>query len=148
MTCTGIVVTNKGNVEEFFTVKTSPNDLIYKRSLQLATAINSLLLKYKDYDVILEAPAFMGSGSRVYQLFGFHYFIATLIYRHVGLFTQVPPTTLKKFATGSGKAKKDDMLDSLPLHILKEFRKEHKKSTGLYDLADAYFLSIYNKENK
>ena len=145
MTCTGVVVVTDGEMVEFSTIKTTPKDNMYKRSLYVGGKVNEYILKYPNHEVVLEAPAFMGKGSRVYQLFGFHYFVATLIFRHKGNFTQVPPTTLKKFATGSGKAKKEDMFEVLPTDIKKKFLKEHKKSTGIYDLADAYALANYEK---
>jgi len=145
MTSTGVVVLdNNKAVEEFFTIKTSPKTNIYKRSLQVADKINQVILKYPNYDVYLEAPAFLGKGSRVYQLFGFHYFIATLIYRHKNNSYQIAPSSLKKKATGNGRANKEDMLDALPKNIKKFFvDNDFKKTTGLYDLTDAYFLAYY-----
>jgi len=145
MTSTGVVVLDNNKVvEEFFIIKTSPKTNIYKRSLQVADKINQVILKYPNYDVYLEAPAFLGKGSRVYQLFGFHYFIATLIYRHKNNSYQIAPSSLKKRTTGNGRANKEDMLDALPEDIKKLFADSgFKKSTGLYDLTDAYFLAYY-----
>lgn len=56
----------------------------------------------------------------------------------------IPPTTLKKFATGNGRATKKEMLDA----ILKEDSVFHHHLTnnvtikaGRYDLADAFWIS-------
>lgn len=55
---------------------------------------------------------------------------------------EIAPTALKKFATGSGKAKKEDMIAALPEDVLDKFSSEgYKKTTGLADLADAYWLA-------
>lgn len=52
------------------------------------------------------------------------------------------PTTVKKFATGSGKATKDEMFDALPKTVKDKFLKI-PKTKGRYDLTDAYWLSQY-----
>lgn len=59
--------------------------------------------------------------------------------------TIVAPPTLKKSATGTGKASKEEMIDALPKDILEVFTKEKnwKKSRGLTDVTDAYFLARY-----
>jgi crossover junction endodeoxyribonuclease RuvC len=57
-----------------------------------------------------------------------------------------PPTAVKKLATGSGKAKKDDMVTALPDMVRVKFEKV-PKSRGRYDLADAYWLAIFG-DNK
>ena len=59
-------------------------------------------------------------------------------------FKEVAPTALKKFATGSGKADKQDMINALPEDIKQKFLDAgFKKTTGLSDLADAYFIGKY-----
>jgi Holliday junction resolvasome RuvABC endonuclease subunit len=59
----------------------------------------------------------------------------------------VPPTTIKKFATGSGKAKKEDMFEALP-DIIKAKFSSTPKSRGRYDITDAYWLAKYIEEGK
>lgn len=61
--------------------------------------------------------------------------------KQVKTITIVPPTTLKKFATGKGNAKKDEI-------VLKfyEIFPEYNRSTKDDDIADAYFLSQIEKE--
>jgi len=57
-------------------------------------------------------------------------------------FRIIAPTQVKKTATGSGKAKKKEMIAALPPDILKLFKdKNYKQTTGLTDLADAYWIS-------
>lgn len=52
----------------------------------------------------------------------------------------VPPTIHKKNQTGSGRAKKEDMIESLPSNVADSFYKTSKK---IDDLADAYSLAKF-----
>ena len=59
------------------------------------------------------------------------------------------PTSVKKSATGSGKAKKPDMWKALPDKIQQKFESRYKTiSSGKYDIADAYHIgNLYYKSN-
>jgi len=59
----------------------------------------------------------------------------------------VPPTTLKKFATGNGNAKKEAMFDALPSETKQVFEEKTLKSKGRFDVTDAYWLSKYAMTN-
>lgn len=57
------------------------------------------------------------------------------------------PNLLKKFATDDGKAKKEAMVAALPQKFLDDIsERKFKKSTGLYDIADAYWIARYTLE--
>jgi len=59
-------------------------------------------------------------------------------------FLEVPPKSAKKFATGNGNASKQDMIVNLPPNVMQRFMEEnYKKTTGLADLADSYFIGKY-----
>lgn len=59
-------------------------------------------------------------------------------------FLEVSPKSVKKFATGNGNATKEDMINALPTEVANRFKERNfKKSTGLADLADAYFIGRY-----
>jgi len=54
----------------------------------------------------------------------------------------IAPLTVKKQATGNGRAKKNEMIECLPSYNLNKFKKlGYKKTTGLGDLADAYWIA-------
>lgn len=59
----------------------------------------------------------------------------------------IPPTTLKKFATGNGKADKNGMFDSLPEETKERYTKV-LKTKGRSDLTDAYWLSMWGYRNR
>lgn len=65
------------------------------------------------------------------------------VFDRVGLVCEiVAPTSLKKFATGSGRAKKEEMFEALPEEISILF-SEVPKTKGRFDLTDAYFLARF-----
>jgi len=62
-----------------------------------------------------------------------HYLIRIFLYRKKVKYKIIAPGTLKKFVTGSGAAKKEQML----LHVYKRWGVEFKTN----DLADAFSLA-------
>lgn len=71
------------------------------------------------------------------------------LYEHSYKFNLIPPTTLKKFATGKGNAKKEIMYESflkLTLNYTLQqvlFPKRSKICSPVTDIVDAYFLCNY-----
>jgi len=152
MTSTGVVVlTNDKELLWFKTIKTSPKDNIYKRVMYVLKQLDIIINYFNTASIVIEAPAFAAKGSRVYQMFGFHFVTTMLIFRYKNNVNQVVPSKLKKTVTGKGNANKDAMLQSLidlDNGVIDKFRENgFKKSTGLYDLVDAYFLAYYYGEN-
>lgn len=60
--------------------------------------------------VVIEGLAFMAQGTSLVQLAGLNYLVRILLAEFKWPFIIVAPTTLKKFATGSGKGDKDMMM--------------------------------------
>jgi Holliday junction resolvasome RuvABC endonuclease subunit len=58
----------------------------------------------------------------------------------------VPPTVLKKFATGSGRAKKEDMHIAFKEQTGIALTDRAKIGNPYSDLVDAYFLARYGEE--
>lgn len=146
------VIDESGSVIELGTVKTSSKDNgdIYNRSYVVATALAELVEKYNPEYFGIEGLAFSMMGNATRDLAGLQFVIITQ-FRHNTKYGNnmviVSPNLLKKFATGSGKAKKQDMVNALPKDVLMMIEeKKYKKSTGLYDVADAYFIAMYTLE--
>lgn len=105
--------------------------------------------------VVFEDLAFGARGDATRNLAGLLFVLIQVLLEYntiyglnIGL-EVVAPTSLKKFATKSGKADKTQMVAALPKDVLKQFADaKFKKTTGLTDLADAYWLSQYEKETK
>ena len=143
-THTAIVVLNdKGGLLSYSLIEPVSSDLrmrgktIYTEVMKIVNSYDHLKTK-----VIIESPAFMARGKVVDLAMivgGLYYGIST--YYKVDL---VPPTTLKKFFTGSGKAKKEEMIDKCPKYLVDIFSRKYKK---IDDLVDAYALALYGMLN-
>jgi Holliday junction resolvasome RuvABC endonuclease subunit len=121
------------------------SDNIFTRALAISDAIQTTIAEYPADVIVLEDLAFGSIGNATRQLAGLQYVIITNIKRsypkipiHI-----VPPTTLKKFATGSGKSKKPQMYESLPDDIKALFTTLGIKKKNIGDVTDAYWLSQY-----
>lgn len=123
---------------------------IYDRATEAAAFICSIVDDYKISTIGIEGLAFGKFGNATRDLAGLLFTIITSIRR---VCTSVPavhilaPTSIKKLATGSGKAGKQDMIDHLPKMVHHTFLQTHKKTTGLQDLADAYWIAVAAKQN-
>jgi Holliday junction resolvasome RuvABC endonuclease subunit len=91
----------------------------------------------------LEGLAFAMAGNATRDLAGLQYVIVTAL-RYVekqGVLV-IPPNTVKKIATGKGNAKKEEMYEALPQEVKQMFEDAKlKKTTGRYDLTDAYWIA-------
>ena len=148
-TCTGIVVMNdRQSVDhipemvhcEIF--KTEKGKDIYLRSWEV---VQKLCQMYSDHEpdvVALESLSFSSFGNATRDLAGLQFSIVTYLrYVHEYDVRIVPIGTIKKLATGRGNAKKMELLECLPKDVRKTFDDIGvKKTTGLLDLTDAYWL--------
>lgn len=145
LTGTGIVCLNEeGEVVGEELIKTT-NKLDIEDRLEL---INDTIKKLLDteyqirncdgYDhevvVYIEGLSFGAKGDAITQLAGLHYFLRIQLRKRFDLkYEIIPPTTLKKFITGKGNAKKELML----LNVYKHWGIEFED----HNLADAYSLA-------
>jgi len=151
-TSTGMVILNeKKELVSTKILSTNAKDDIFKRSWELSEEIVEEIKCYQPCLISIEGLAFSMTGNATRDLAGLQFLIVSkikFILNHD--ITIVAPPSLKKFATGNGKAKKEDMINSLPVEIFDYFTKtlKIKKTKGLTDLTDAYFLASYLLENK
>lgn len=100
--------------------------------------------------LIIEGLAMGGvPGNQARNLSGLQFLIITKVleeYPSIDI-KVIAPTTVKKKATGSGRGKKEELFDALPLEIKEEIGK-YKKTKGRYDLTDAYWLSTFYGEEE
>ena len=150
-TSTGFVVLNeKKELIDSQILSTRKEDNIFKRAWDLSELIIHEIKKYDDCILAIEGLAFSMTGNATRDLAGLQFCIVSkikfILNKEISI---VAPPTLKKSATTNGKASKEDMIAALPSDILNTFTviKNWKKSRGLTDVTDAYFLACYLIEN-
>ena len=149
ITSTGYCIFYKGQLVQFGVIKTSTELSIYDRLSFIENELKNILINNPIKHVVVEAPSYGSRGAMSYQLFGIHFAIVRLLSKQFKV-NLMNIAKVKKFATGNGRAKKLEMVEALPIEIRKEFDKSGvKKSTGLYDLTDSYFIGmLWLQENK
>lgn len=147
--CAWVLIDESKNMKQFGVIKSDKNQDVFIRSLYIATELSKIVTDYSVSNVHIEGLAFAMRGDSTRDLAGLLFTIMAVlnIKNETVLKDVIPPTSLKKFATGSGKAEKKDMIAALPEYVSTEFAAAgYKKSTGLTDLADAYWLSMFDKQ--
>jgi len=152
-TSTGLVIINSDSeLVDYIIIHSLKSDDIYQRAWNISEKIIEYLSDYDFEGIAVEGLAFGMIGNATRDLAGLQFLIVSklknILFKSVGI---VSPTTLKKFATGNGRAKKPHMIEALPFMIREEFKDDGiKKTKGLSDVADAYWLAktMLDKDNK
>lgn len=144
-TSTGWCLNHNGTMTHFGTIKTTGDDM-YSRAVQVADGIVDIIKHHKVDVVNCEGLAYGSVGDATRNLAGLAFVLITTLRRMCPtvIVNIVPPTTLKKHATQKGNASKQEMVDALPSNVRDRIIVAgYKKTTGLYDITDAHFLSTY-----
>lgn len=148
------VVLNKETTEliECGLIQTSIKDgNIFERARKIVNSLVEIVEKYKIDVISIEGLSFGGMGNATRDLAGLQFLIidniSPLPY-HI-----IAPTSVKKFAVPNKikgkKTEKKDLYENLPELVKYKFGlKGVKKTTGLFDLTDAYFIGMYTIEHK
>ncbi|MCK5021586.1 MAG: crossover junction endodeoxyribonuclease RuvC [Candidatus Peribacteraceae bacterium] len=147
LSCSGIMLWSKGKQEAFWVFKTEPKTEVVLRIRDILADITTLVKTYNIEHIVVESLPFGINSNSVRPLAALYFFIQNLCLDLGITFSEANVTAVKKLATGSGKAKKSDMIaalleDAPELHA-QILVKGIKKTTGLADLADAYFIGKY-----
>lgn len=144
-TKTGIVLLDDVNDNIVFAtcISSSKDDDIFKRAYDVAGSISKIALQYKPDSIMMEGLAFGATGNAARDLCGLQFVIATKLKYDLSFeLNVVSPRTVKKLACGDGSAKKGNVLEGLPPLVLSYFLSlGFRKTTGLTDLADAYWIA-------
>jgi crossover junction endodeoxyribonuclease RuvC len=134
----GITVWNNGRTESFLVKSKRPKDNSpvneLKRILKIVSDIEEYLVGKEIELVLIENLAFCARNtSALVQLSALNYMIRETCYSHDIKFILVAPATAKKFATGKGNAKKDQMM----LEVYKRWGMSFSDN----NLCDSYVLA-------
>ena len=105
-------------------------------------------------EVFLEGYAFANSGkSRVRSVAENTGLLKHKLYKSKHKYTPVPPSVVKKYATGRGNANKEVMYEAFnaelvtPPNLQERLRPKSKKlSNPVTDIVDAYFIAKWGWE--
>lgn len=148
----GVVVLDKdGIIDDTFRI-TSSKDAAdsFKRAWDISQSIDKIANKYRPCVVGIEGLAYAMRGNATRDLAGLLFtIVSSLRFRNNDLPVHVvAPLTVKKFATGSGRANKQQMYNSLPELTKKLFLElGYKKTKGLPDIVDAYWIAEHTRQN-
>lgn len=141
-TCSGIIVLEGDNILHAEKLVSDATKDKPARAWFIAEYIGNLVDEHKPDIVALEGLAFGMRGDATRDLAGLQFVIVCVLRNHGKECIVVSPKTVKKVATGSGKADKMEMYECLPKHAQELFEEMGlKKTTGMLDLTDAYYIA-------
>lgn len=143
------IIDLKGNLLGFELI--SPKDKkLELRGLEILKRIEKIFEEFDQVPVAvgLEWSSFASKG-RVIDLTALNGAVYYFLLKKGYLTYRFAPTTIKKFFTGNGRSKKEDMSKACDESVLNQFREKYKK---LDDLVDSFAiakktLSQLNEEN-
>lgn len=143
---TGLVILENDTILHASCFHANKTDNRFKQANDITIHISNLTQEYNVSNIAIEGLAFSLIGNVGKDLAGLQYVIITylqeVLHYQISIFS---PSKVKKFATTSGRAKKNEMIEALPERVLLKFKSlGYKKSTGLSDLTDAYFIAKLN----
>ena len=151
-----VVLDESGEVVEFGTIKTAADKDgvvkdgdIFDRATKVTEGMIAVALKHDVSLVGLEGLAFSKFGNATRDLAGLQFVLITQLKKTKfgENMVIISPNLVKKFATGKGSADKAAMAEAMPKKFLDEIAERNfKKTTGLYDIADAYWIAQYTLE--
>lgn len=115
------------------------------RISRITEEIIDIINKNKVEEVSFEGLSMAKNSTTARPLGGLYFHMIIEIRKLCIPINIIPPKSVKAFAV-KGTAKKIDMIAALPEDIYEKFSKKgYKKTTGLADLADAYFIGKFRR---
>lgn len=131
-TSTGLVCLDSDSGECVAKQVVFPTRKGFYRLQSIATSVRSLIEEWKPEKVVIEGYAY-GNPHTLVILVEIGTLIRQVMYQQGVDWYTVPPTTVKKFVTGSGSAKKGDMAKSV--------KEKWGFVNACDDVVDAYALA-------
>lgn len=149
----GVVLLDDYEIVAAHQLVCSDVDDIFDKAYNVAQQIGQLIGIYKPDFIGMEGLAFGSRGNVTRDLAGLMFTIVHMVriqHGYIDTFDIVPPTTLKKFATGHGRSKKKEMYEVLPI-VTKQYFKDLGFTSivkGRQDVTDAYWIAKYFTEKQ
>lgn len=116
-----------------------------QRYENIANWVIDKITPYEDVHVYIEDYS-MGSKGKVFHIAENAGILKYSLYKRNISFTLIPPTVLKKFATGKGNAKKEQMYESFEklypkIDLKNMIQPDRMLGNPVTDIVDSYFLA-------
>jgi len=150
LSASGVILWDAGSVHEFTVIKTPTGVEVIRRIRSITIALRELILRHKVTAIVVESLPFGLNSTSVRPLAALYYCIQNLCIDLEIKFHESHVTKVKKLATGKGSAKKAEMMEAT-LEAAPEWygavtAAGYKKTTGLADLCDSYWIyKLYEK---
>jgi len=114
--------------------------------------VNRIIALGGEVSIGIEGYAFGASGSRVFQIAENCGILKHMLYQQGFTFDVVPPTVVKKLATGKGNSSKEPVYNAfveqtgIKLNEVLGIKSE-KIVSPMSDIADAYWIAKWIKQN-
>lgn len=145
LNCSGVFVWLEDGSYEHFLIK--PKNKGAEPLIKIRDTIMFLKRLVNRFDVqhiVIESLPYGVNSTSVRPLAALYFFIHNMCIDMDITFSEAIVTSIKKFATGKGNAKKDDMVLAFQEQAPELYKKledlKIRKTTGMRDLADAYFI--------
>lgn len=107
-------------------------------------------IREQDHYILIEDYSF-GSKGRVFNLAENCGLLKYMLYKEQFKFFTVPPTVVKKYATGKGNADKQKMYDAFhtmtDIDLIPIFSNTNKLASPVTDIVDAFYLTHYMQDS-
>jgi len=114
-----------------------------ERIFALNEAIQAVVTEYNCEFVFLEGLSLNSNSRTMRDLAGLYYVLKSSFFGNGVPCYHIPPKSVKAFAL-NGNAKKEEMFEVIPEEDKEKLiETKAKKTTGLYDLSDAYFIGKF-----
>ena len=144
---TGYCIWDNGLLYDFGVIKPPKELEQHIKLFHTITELERIIKEENISTIVLEGLSFASSSISVRILGAVYFNILILAYRFDIVWEEVTPTSLKKFATGNGKAFKEDMWKVLPEKVQQKIEVEFKaKNSGKFDICDSFHLGKYYYE--
>ncbi len=127
-----VILDKDANILEQDLFNSNKNNEAEDRIIQLESRFK-FLADLDELIIYIEGPSYSSNGAFTLQMGALHYYLRIFFRKNNMTYKVITPTTLKKFVTGKGQAKKELML----LKTYKKWGEEFDDN----NLADAYGLA-------
>lgn len=149
----GIIILKNNNVIFDSVLSSNTSIDVYQQAVEITNKISDIIYQQSPEYIAMEGLAYASQGNKTRDLGGLMFLIVNMIrntyfYQYEKNFCIIPPTTIKKFATGNGRNPKKALYEALPVEIKKLFKDTGYTSIekGREDVTDAYWVARYLQE--